>query len=214
MSFFTPVPRRSMALWCACLAAGLLLCTAVHAAFVWSGAQLKTGQSLCEDTLRLHVRAQNDTLRGQTLKLQVRDAVLALADESCPAQSKAEALAWAAHSLPRIRLAAQYLLTEAGAGSEVQVRLVNMYFEAARYTGAALPAGRYDAVRVELGSGPHNGKNWWCVLYPGLCRSACGGYAEQKENDLVSGGCLVRFKLVDWWQQRTAARGDETLLAV
>ena len=56
------------------------------------------------------------------------------------------------------------------------------------------------------------GRNWWCVLYPGLCRTACGGYAAPAENDLVCGRYLLRFKCVEWWQKHTARREDVILL--
>ena len=94
----------------------------------------------------------------------------------------------------------------------MRVRLVEMYFDRTQYAGAALPAGRYDAVRIELGDPAHYGRNWWCVLYPGLCRSACGGYALPEENDLVCGQYIVRFKLVDWWQSVTAEKKDVVLV--
>ncbi len=35
------------------------------------------------------------------------------------------------------------------------------------YEGVTLPAGVYDALIIELGTG--KGDNWWCVLYPPLC---------------------------------------------
>ena len=84
---------------------------------------------------------------------------------------------------------------------------MNMYFDTTRYAAGSLPAGRYDAVRVQLGTG-HSGKNWWCVLYPGLCRAACTTYAAPEENDLVCGEYIVRFKLVEWWQSHTQSRED------
>ena len=30
-----------------------------------------------------------------------------------------------------------------------------------------MPAGYYDALKVELGKA--EGKNWWCVMFPSLC---------------------------------------------
>ena len=51
------------------------------------------------------------------------------------------------------------------------------------------------------------------MLYPGLCRSACGGYARPAENDLVCGGYVVRFWLVDRVQALTACRADRTLFS-
>ena len=92
----------------------------------------------------------------------------------------------------------------------MRVQLVNMYFPTRRYGSGTLPAGRYDAVRIELGTGA--GRNWWCVLYPGLCRAACGGYALPAENDLVCGEYILRFKVVEWVQQRTARREDVVLV--
>lgn len=197
-----------MARLCAALALGLALCVGLS----WGKAQIDTGTALCADTLRLHVRADSGTLLDQTRKLQVRDTILALADSSCHGADKSAALAWATRSLPRIQLAAQCALAQHGANTEVRVRLVNMYFSASHYADASLPAGRYDAVRVELGDTRNYGKNWWCVLYPGLCRSACGGYAEPEENDLVCGEYIVRFRLADWWQRCTADRADEALM--
>ena len=94
-----------------------------------------------------------------------------------------------------------------GVSGPVQVQLVNMYFDTTRYAAGSLPAGRYDAVRVQLGTG-HSGKNWWCVLYPGLCRAACTTYAAPEENDLVCGEYIVRFKLVEWWHSHTQSRED------
>ena len=50
------------------------------------------------------------------------------------------------------------------------------------------------------------------MLYPGLCRSACGSYARPAENDLVCGEYILRLRLVEWVQQRTARREDVVLV--
>ena len=93
-------------------------------------------------------------------------------------QLHTDARSWAARNLFTLQLAARHALARCGVNAPVQVQLVNMYFPARQYTGGCLPAGRYDAVRITIGSG--SGQNWWCVLYPGLCRAACGGYALPK----------------------------------
>lgn len=67
-----------------------------------------------------------------------------------------------------------------------------------------------DAVRLDIGT-RRAGRNWWCVLYPGLCRSACGGYDTPAENDLVCGEYIVRFRFVEWWDGLTAPREDVVL---
>ena len=195
------------------LCIGLLIALALGGVWqtaAWSRTQLDTGALVCADTLRLHIRAGSDSIADQSAKLHVRDAVLAYMDAACPAQNKADALCWAARHLFELQLTARHTLAKLGVRAPVQVRLVNMYFGPRRYGSGTLPAGRYDALRIDIGAG--KGRNWWCVLYPGFCRSACGGYALPEENDLVCGDYILRLKLVDWWHQRTARREDVVLV--
>ena len=203
------LPRRQMALLCLGLLLSLALCGALQAA-AWARIQRDTGALVCADTLRLHIRAESDSVADQSAKLHVRDVVLAYLDAACPAQNKPEALTWAAQHLFELQLTARHALAKLGVRTPVRVQLVNMYFPTRRYGSGTLPAGRYDAVRIELGTGA--GRNWWCVLYPGLCRSACGSYAQPAENDLVCGEYILRLRLVEWVQQRTARREDVVLL--
>ena len=166
--------RRRMLLGCITLGAALALCVGIQALFGWGRSQLDTGAALSADTLRLHIRAASDTIADQTDKLAVRDALLAYLDAHCTASTQPEARAWAAAHLPDLQLAAAGALARRGSFAPVQVQLVEMYFDTTRYPTGVLPAGRYQAVRIDLGAAPY-GRNWWCVLYPGLCRSVCGG---------------------------------------
>ena len=187
---------------------GFALCGALQG-LCWGRTQLDAGAALCADTLRLHIRAASDAVADQSAKLRVRDAVLAVMQQ-CPAHSAPEARAWAAGQLLQFQLAAQRALAAQGIRAPVRVYLVSMYFPARRYPTGQLPAGRYDAVRIDIGSG--GGRNWWCVLYPGLCSFAQGGYALPAENDLVCGQYILRFRLVDW-AHRLTARRQTVLLA-
>ena len=194
-----------MAVLCLALLLGLAGCS-IWQAVTWSRTQLDTGALMCADTLRLHIRAESDSIADQSAKLHVRDAVLAYMDACCPAGSKPEALQWAAQHLFELQLTARHALAALGIRSPVRVQLANLYIDARRYANGILPAGRYDAVRIEIGSG--SGRNWWCVLYPGLCRAACGGYALPEENDLICGDYILRLRFVDWWHRRTTSRED------
>ena len=205
MSFSKTFSRRQMAVLCLALLLGLAGCS-IWQAVTWSRTQLDTGALVCADTLRLHIRAESDSIADQSAKLHVRDAVLAYMDARCPAGSKPEALQWAAQHLFELQLTARHALAALGIRSPVRVQLANLYFDARRYANGILPAGRYDAVRIEIGSG--SGRNWWCVLYPGLCRAACGGYALPEENDLVCGDYILRLRFVAWWPRRTPSRED------
>ena len=201
--------RSQMSLLCLGLFLALALSGAGQA-LAWSRIQLDTGALVCADTLRLHIRADSDSIASQSAKLHVRDAVLTYMDAACPAKTKAEALRWAGRHLFELQLTARHALAKLNIRVPVRVRLVNMYFDTRRYSTGTLPAGRYDAVRIDIGSGA--GCNWWCVLYPGLCRSACGGYARPAENDLVCGNYILRLRLVEWVQQRTARREEVVLV--
>ena len=180
--------RREMGALCA----SLLFCLLLSLGAGWAQSQLTTADQLAADTLRLHIRADTDSVRDQSAKLAVRDAVLVLTGEACPADSRADARAWAAENLVRFELTARQTLAALGIRAPVKACLVNMYFPTRRYDGGALPAGRY-------------------VLYPSLCRSACGGYDTPAENDLVCGEYIVRFRFVEWWGGLTAPREDVVL---
>ena len=141
--------RREMGALCA----SLLFCLLLSLGAGWAQSQLTTADQLAADTLRLHIRADTDSVRDQSAKLAVRDAVLALTDEACPADSRDDARAWAAENLVRFELTARQTLAALGIRAPVKACLVNMYFPTRRYDGGALPAGRYDAVRLDIGTG-------------------------------------------------------------
>ena len=54
-----------------------------------------------------------------------------------------------------------------GFNYDVAVRIGNFSFPTKNYGDISLPAGFYDAIRVEIGKS--EGQNWWCVLFPPLC---------------------------------------------
>ena len=183
-----------------CLLAGLMLAVAYAG---WLAPFARTAAAVRAGTLRLHVQANSDSAADQALKLQVRDAVLEAAGELFGAAgSREEAERMAAAALPELRRAAEEAVAAAGETCPVTVRLTEQYFPTTRYEGFTLPAGAYRAVRVELGA--HAGRNWWCVLYPGLCLpagTAPAEYGDEAEQALVFGQYEVRFALVELWER-------------
>lgn len=164
--------------------------------------------SVRADTLRLHVQANSDSAADQQLKLIVRDAVLAEAARLFGGESsQAAALAKAGAALPALQRCAERAVAAAGSSQSVRVYLTNMYFDTTYYDDFTLPAGRYDALRVELGR--HAGKNWFCVLYPALCLPAAdcpAAYPAAAQQRLVhEPGYEVRFAALEVWQHLTGA---------
>lgn len=187
------------------------LCLAVFATARFAGF-VRLADTVRGDTLRLHVRAVSNTPEDQLRKLRVRDAMLAAAGEIfADAPDKPAALALARAALPRLQLTAEQAFAAAGgaAGTPVQVTLTEGWFAAAHYEAAALPPGRYDALRVELGR--HAGRNWFCVLYPALCLPAAEGaeYPTGEEQALVEGGYELRFAALEWLDRLTGRDREE-----
>lgn len=120
------------------------------------------------DFVRLHVFAEDDTQAAQDLKIRVRDAivkdVIALF-EDC--ESSEEAWITACDNIERIEKWAQSAAIENGYTGNVTAQADLFEYDARQYGDMTLPAGEYRSVRISIGSG--EGKNWWCVLYPGLC---------------------------------------------
>ena len=80
-----------------------------------------------------------------------------------------------------------------------------MYFTTREYDRLILPAGKYTALRITLGSG--EGHNWWCVIFPQLCLPAVSEQTETEDNTehvLESFGkpqkITVKFAIYEWIQ--------------
>ena len=160
---------------------------------------LQVQSKLADKLTRLHVLANSDSPEDQTLKLQVRDAVLAASQGEAVLD---EAL------LKKLERAAQAEVLRRGYHYNVAVTREICYFDTRVYENFSLPAGYYDAVRVVIGEGA--GKNWWCVIYPPLCAGMCQQDWEtvareaslsEAEIGLIceENGYAIRFQLVDWW---------------
>lgn len=118
--------------------------------------------------IRLHVVANSDSDEDQTVKRAVRDAIL---DEVTPlftgTESIEEAEAAIRQAQPRIQEAALKVLAEHGVRYGVSMEVGRFPFPDRFYGKVFLPAGEYNALKVQLGEA--RGANWWCVLFPPLC---------------------------------------------
>ncbi len=129
------------------------------------------------EVLRLHILANSDSDEDQALKLKVRDRVLEeTGDIFSGAKNLETAQSLAKENLVKICAAATDELRKNGSDATVTAGLCRTYFETRQYDGYTLPAGMYDAVRIEIGKA--EGKNWWCVMFPPLC---VGSAMDEKE---------------------------------
>lgn len=136
--------------------------------------------SIYDDVLRLHVIAHSDSDEDQAVKLEVRDAVLAYTSEKLgECETFDEACHAAETMLGGIKEAAVKRLAECGYDYSVKVSLSRETYPRRYYSGAVLPAGEYNSLRVMLGDA--EGHNWWCVLFP----TVCTGFASARDDKVT-----------------------------
>jgi stage II sporulation protein R len=81
--------------------------------------------------------------------------------------------------LDEIVTIAEKVVAEEGYDYEVTAALKEVDFPVKTYGAYTFPAGKYEALKVTIGSG--SGHNWWCVMYPNMCFS--GSVYEVVEED-------------------------------
>lgn len=143
--------------------------------------------------IRLHVIANSNTFYDQQLKYQIKDQIVTeTAFLFNQANNIDEARKIADANTERIKQIAMNEIKRQGFDYQVNVIRGNFDFPKKTYTikdkgevtSLTLPAGRYEAVRVVIGSG--RGANWWCVLYPPLCFVNLGQTVPQSSLPLAS----------------------------
>ena len=118
--------------------------------------------------LRVHIRADSNDADDQSVKYEVKDAVVRfLMPVAATCNTKEEAMDKIADILRDIEAVADGVLAARGYGYTCRAKLKREEFPTRVYDGVTLESGVYDALILELGTG--TGANWWCVIYPPLC---------------------------------------------
>ncbi len=164
-------------------------------------------EQIRSSVLRLHILADSDAEDAQTLKLQVRDRILEVSEDIfAPCRTYNEARLAAQENLGIFEQTARQVLRENGCPDEVSVSLADSYFSTRTYGDITLPAGVYDALRIELGRA--EGHNWWCVMFPTVCLPTAAGEAElggtltTGQVEIISGeGYELRFRCVEIYER-------------
>lgn len=124
--------------------------------------------NLSSAVFRLHVLANSDSDEDQSLKIKVRDGLLNYMNGICAnCSTKEEAISLATAHESDFQQIAEKIINDNGYNYSVKININNFYFPTKNYGDISLPAGFYDALRVEIGEA--KGRNWWCVMFPSLC---------------------------------------------
>ncbi len=163
------------------MAAGLIFTVIIsnYVGFVRDGRKL---DQLRESVLRLHILANSDSEEDQRLKLCIRDALLEHSGEFFGnAADLEDAEKNVREAMPKIVETAEAVLRQQGCGSRVTASIEDIDFDERVYGNITMPAGRYRALRIEIGEA--KGHNWWCVMYPPLCIPAAEDVKSRNEED-------------------------------
>ncbi len=135
---------------------------------------------LGDNLIRFHVRANSNSDVDIALKYKVRDRVLdAIDQELSKCTTKEAAKGYLAENLELIKEVAENTLSGEGYNYSVNAYLTNDYFPIRQYGDMVLPAGYYEALRIDIGLA--NGENFWCLLYPTMCVPVEAGGVLTKE---------------------------------
>lgn len=125
-------------------------------------------EDISNSVFRLHVIANSDSDEDQSLKYKVRDKVLEYMNEIAKdCTSKEEVINLAYEYQDEFEQIAENVIKENGYDYDVNIKIGNFEFPTKYYGDISLPAGYYDALRIEIGKA--EGQNWWCVMFPPLC---------------------------------------------
>lgn len=125
-------------------------------------------KDLANSVFRLHVVANSDTKEDQNLKYVVRDHIISyMKSLTTNTTTKEEAIKIAKEHRYEFEEIAKQTIQEQGFDYDVTIHFGNFFFPTKTYGDISLPAGDYDALRIEIGKA--KGQNWWCVMFPPLC---------------------------------------------
>lgn len=170
---------------------------------------------IANSVFRLHVVANSDSFEDQNLKYLVRDELIKYMNSICEnISSKEEAIKIAKENKVEFYNIAKKVIEDNGYNYNINIDIGNFSFPTKAYGDIALPAGFYDALKVEIGSS--SGQNWWCVMFPSLCfvdvsegivpdesKENLQNNMEEENYNLISSNTFefkLKFKLVELFQ--------------
>ena len=181
-------------------------------------------KNISDSVFRLHVIANSDSTEDQALKYKVRDAVIEYMNNlAADCTSKEEVIALAYEYKDEFSNIAKQVINENGYDYNVTISIGNFEFPTKTYEDISLPAGNYDALRIEIGEA--EGQNWWCVMFPPLCfvdvtsgvvpdesKEMMQDNLDDEEYDIISDNesadIKFKFSLIEFFKNITFAKND------
>jgi len=153
---------------------------------------------LSDKLIRLHVIANSDSEVDQEIKRKVRDEVLKYMQDKLDRFEDIESARAAINeNMSEIEKISREKILDCGKDYNVKASLGEYAFPTKVYGDIALPAGKYQALRIVIGNG--EGANWWCVLFPPLCfvDASHGTVPDSVKQDLKNVLDEDEYKIID-----------------
>jgi stage II sporulation protein R len=160
-----------------------------------------------ENLIRFHIRAESNLKEDQEVKMKVRTEVLQYIKENLSdCDTKQELRTEILKNRSNIEEVIENTLKQEDKMARISIYFTKEFFPMRKYGQTILPAGIYEALRIDLGKA--KGRNWWCVLYPSLCLIDSDHVLEDPddkkyldqifEQDSVS----IQYKsyIKEWWK--------------
>lgn len=164
---------------------------------------INAGNTINDEVFRFHVLANSDTKEDQEIKLKVKSVVAdaVSADlEAAGVHSKKSAMEYIRENRNKYVNMAEKTIKENGYSYGVSATVGIQWFPVKVYGNEVYPEGEYDAFRIIIGEG--KGKNWWCVLYPSLCKIDETCYVRENTEDNHAPDneeeYEFRFRFIEW----------------
>lgn len=151
--------------------------------------------------LRMHVLANSNSINDQRLKIAVKNNILKSTQELfTDCGNLEESIEIAQSNTELIKASAQEVIKKYNKNYDVKVYVDNEFFDVREYKDFTLPSGNYNTVKVVIGEG--KGKNWWCVMYPAVCISACSddfdkALTKEEKKLITSKKYIPKFKILE-----------------
>ena len=164
-------------------------------------------EDLRQNILRLHIIANSDSREDQVLKIKIRDRILEASDSLFENNTDLDsALATAKNNLPLYEEIANQVIEENGFNYRATAKIGKAFFETRVYDDFTLPGGNYESLIIDIGAA--KGKNWWCVIFPGVCvptdKNATLSDSVGKKGTQIaenSEDYIIRFKAVEIYEK-------------
>lgn len=164
---------------------------------------IATSESITNKILRLHIVANSDSTEDQNMKLKVRNYFLENTTDLFTGKTLEENIEIAIENREYIEQLSNDALAENGSDCTAKVTVCREFFNTRVYDDFTLPAGVYNSIKITIGQG--SGHNWWCIVFPSVCLSACtksmDDYLSEEEMELVEGGYTPKFKAIEIYEK-------------